>query len=124
MNSTIVGTSNPAQAAYDHLKEDFQGQSPVVCVGSAGMRPIAAPPGGWGAYYQLEILMFVAREDEEVSEDALDDVAEAVFGMFEDNKAVTEWRAVEFETMSNILPVVVGGDPYWMETLPVVVVSR
>jgi len=124
----LVGVGLPATATYDHFKEDFDGQSPVVCVGAGGFRVEQMSFGdhtenNYGGEYRLEILIFVAREDEEVAEDALDDVIEEVFSILAANKQATYWAELDFSADSTITPVTVGGDPYWMEILPVTVRS-
>jgi len=121
LSTALTGAGNPAQVVYDHLKEDFSGQSPVVCVASAGTLPVEQSHTQWHAAYDMEIIIFVVREDEETAEDALDDVAETLFTTLEANKSGDYWRALDFGTPSQIQPAVVGGEPYWMEPLTVTV---
>jgi hypothetical protein len=123
LNTALTGDGNPVQAVYDHLKEDFQGQSPVVVVASAGTRPLPQSHTHWRAEYNLEIIIFAVRENEEVAEDALDDVAEALFAALETNRTTDYWRDLTFGTPSDVLPATVGGEPYWMEPLTVTVHS-
>ena len=124
----LVGVGLPAQATYDHFKETFDGQSPVVCVGAGNFRVEQLSFGdhtenNYGGEYRLEILSFVAREDEEVAEDALDNVIEEVFSVLAANRKATRWAELDFSVSSTITAVTVGGDPYWMEILPVTVRS-
>ena len=126
LTNNIVG-ANKAQAVYDHLKEDFEGASPVVCVASAGFKPKQLHFGddidaNWGGEYSFNILTFVAREDEEVSEDALDNVIEAIFDVLANNREATNWKDIEFGE-SGIDTYPVGGDPYWVEMFPITVYS-
>jgi hypothetical protein len=128
LSASVAGTDNPAQVVYDHLKEDFGGRSPVVCVGSSSVRVEQLSFGddteeNYGGEYGLEIMVFAAREDEEVAEDALDDVMEAVFKVLAANKDSNKWDDIGFSQASSIVPADVGGEPYWMEVLPITVIS-
>jgi hypothetical protein len=129
LNTDVAGTGNPAQVVYDHLKEDVAGQSPVVCVASQGFLPHQLSFGDdhnddWAGEYRFMIFIFVAREDEEVAEDALDDTIEAVFQVLAENRSYsTYWKKIEFGAPSEVTTIAMGGDPYWMEVLPITVGS-
>jgi len=120
LSAEMTGTGNPVQAVYDYLKGTFNGQSPVVVVGSAGMESEPMTFRGSQVTYCFVILTFVTREGEEVAEDALDEVAQALYQVVEENRKTTEWQFWGYDGRSRIEPASVGGDPYWMEMTPVV----
>jgi len=119
LNAGLVGTGLPVQAVYDYMKGTFDGQSPIVVVGSAGVEGEALTFQGSKATYFYEVLSFVAREGEEVAEDALDQVAQKLYQVIEANRKTGNWQWIGFAGRSKVVPAAVGGDPYWMEVLPV-----
>ena len=117
----MTGAGNPVQAVYDYLKGTFDGQSPVVVVGSAGVEGAPMTFQGSRPTYYLTVLAFVTREGEEVAEDALDEVAQKLYQVMEGNRRTGDWQFWGYDGRSRIEPASVGGDPYWMEMTPVVV---
>ncbi len=122
LSTEMAGAGNPVQAVYDYLKGTFDGQSPVVVVGSAGIEGAPMTFQGSRATYYFSILTFVTREGEETAEDALDEVAQKLFEVMAANRRKTgDWQFWGYDGRSRIEPASVGGDPYWMEMTPVMV---
>ena len=125
LSTALTGAGNPAQALYDYMKSTFDGQSPVIAVGSSGLgvNDVQEFGGNWFPVYYYEILTFVAREsDEEAAEDELDTVAQELYETLETNQYnAGYWEALTYMGRSDVVPTNVGGDPYWMETTTVAI---
>ena len=119
LGSEMTGAGNPVQAVYDYLKSTFDGQSPVVCVGSEGVEAVPMTFQGSRPSYFFSILTFVTRAGEEVAEDALDEVAQALYEVVEANRKTDDWKFIAYDGRSRVEAATVGGDPYWMEVTPV-----
>lgn len=134
LETNVAGTGNVAQAVYSSDRRDFAGQSPVVCVISAGRvrTPFGMTKSKWYNRVPIGVLLYVARSDGEAgytaenAEDALDDLERAVAAVVMDNRNhVGYWNNLEFgEEASVIAPVVVGGQRYFLEILTVWVVAH
>lgn len=131
LEAQLSGSGKPAQAVYRYLKGNFKGQSPVICLASRGSIRTGQ---GWsgGKYYNrfgLDILIFVADADpnnswtEEMVDDAVDDLEQAVANVIAENRITNEWALIEHEpdTISDIKPAIVAGQPYVLERIPVFV---
>lgn len=120
LSSALVGSGKPAQAVYDYLKSSFDGQSPVVIVSSSGFDGQVQTTTNWFATYDYEILVFVAREDTQLADDYLDETTQDVYETLRDNQQLAGyWNKLEWLDSTTIVPASVGGDPYWMEPIPV-----
>lgn len=122
----MVGAGNTCQAAYDYMKTTFDGQSPVIVIGSSGTLPTGMTFEGWKLSYYYDIIALIARESEaeyteEDADDALDDVAQELMETLQANRKTADWQCLEFDGPSVPAPASVGGDPYWMEITPVLV---
>lgn len=126
LSTALVGTGLPAQAVYGYQKSDFEGQSPVVVVLSAGTRRQRFGVGTqkYRSWFAYEVLVFVADADEAVSwtdadvEDRLDLIEKEIADVVADNRSTTNWDDLKHdEGFGQILPAVVGGKPYKMEII-------
>lgn len=121
----LVGPGSPAQAAYDYLVTDFAGQSPVVALASAGSEYPRASVRDATALHYLDVYLFVLRGEpgnaaytEADADDALDSLAEAVFGLTETNNDAALWDEISYDGRSQIEPITdLGGNQYWMERI-------
>lgn len=118
LSPLLVGAGKPAQAFYDHTESTFDGRSPVVCLASAGTTPQPLTVQGTRYSHRINILVFVARDDAN-ADDTLDDCFEAIADAIEGNRKTANWKDLQFDGDSTIVDVVWGGDPYWVETIPV-----
>lgn len=123
LTTALTGVGNPVQAVFDYFKSTFGGKSPVVVIGSSSILGEELTFTSWRATYGFDIVTFVAREDEEVAEDALDDVAQALYETLETNRGGGDanWQSLAYEAPSGVTPATIGGDPYWMEVTPVII---
>jgi hypothetical protein len=129
LTSEMVGTGKPLQAFYRYLIEDFEGESPVGCIGSSSI--LGVPNTFGGTLYPefgYNILIFTTRTDagsgdEEASEDQADDIAMALFNVISANrKKKGDWECLDYvEPGSQIVPWTSPGTggKYWLEILPV-----
>lgn len=129
LESELTGQGKPAQAVYRSYPPDFDGQSPVVIVGSSGSQ---RKPAGIGsdrdrgkAYF--DILLFVAAADPkngwtaDMVEDALDDLECAVAGVISRNSRSEAWTNLTYADQPTEPSLArVGGAPYWMERIRLV----
>ena len=120
--AALVGTGLPAQAFTDHLpiSSEFDGRSPYVCLASAGSVQERGTLAGKFYVHYINILVFVARADT-AAEDALDNCYAAIADALEANKSTSNWDNLGQTERSTIdaTPDGWGGQPYWVETIPV-----
>lgn len=131
MEGDLVGTNQPAQAFAYHHKTDFEGQSPVITISSAGSDEPPFTPLGSTQVYFYEINTLVMRPNitesatysESDVEDSLDDLYEAVRVWISQNREDTvngEWKYISIDARSNIIPIVDdGGRGYFIENIPI-----
>lgn len=106
------------EIVYDYLKTDFQGQSPVITIGSEGAHPEAQDFTQNMAIYTISVNIFVTRVEEEAAEDQLDAVMQEVFTFCENYRTLDGWwDDLTWPELSQIAPANIGGEAYWMESL-------
>ena len=120
MSPLVAGTGKPAQAFYDHLESDFDGASPTICLASEGSTPVPFSIKGWRYQHRLRVLVFVTRDDPN-ADDTLDDCYEAIADVIEGNRRTANWTDLQFNGPSQIDAASWGGDPYWIEAIPIIV---
>ena len=124
METALVGSGKPAQAFEDHLprSSEFDGRSPFICLASAGSDVDRQKSTLLGKFYihYINILVFVARADT-AAEDALDNCYATIADTLEANKSTSNWDGLQQIERSTIdaTPEGWGGQPYWVETIPV-----
>ena len=125
LSAALVGVGKPAQAFTDHLPKssEFDGRSPFVCLASAGsdIDRQGSTLLGKFYYHYINILVFVARTDT-AAEDALDNCYMTIAETLEANASTSNWDSLR-QTERSIIdatPEGWGGQPYWIETIPVV----
>lgn len=128
LSAALVGVGLPAQAVYGYQKSDFEGQSPVVVVLSAGTRRQRFGMGTekYRSWFGYEILNFVADADAAAGwtdadvEDRLDLLEKEIADVIADNRVTANWDDLKHdEGASQIVPALVGGKPYKLEILRV-----
>ncbi len=125
LDTALTGEGNPAQDVYDYLKSDFNHQSPIVTVGSEGLEAFEQDFEHWHPVYKYSINVYVTRNTatdytEEDVEDTLDDVTQAIYETLETNRVLAGWWGdLAWLEPSAVVPVTVGGDPYWWESVVV-----
>lgn len=136
LDTELTGASDPVEAVYNHKVGDFNQQSPVLVVASAGSER-NRPRGGRGTArfetsFFLTIFSFVAYAiegedwDEQDAEDRLDLVEAGVANVLMDNRSQAQngsapWDSIEFEGRTDATQdVTVGGLAYRREVIDVV----
>lgn len=114
-----------AQVVYDYQKSDFDQQSPVVRVFSAGSnRPSMTARGNRSRFtFSIELWVLYANSgswNEADAEDALDDLEQELVQWVSDNQVGDLWTALKFERPSLLGNVIVGGAPYLVEDITLV----
>lgn len=125
----LVGTGLPVSAVFSYDVRDFKGQSPVVSVRSSGIRrqPFGQASTKYRNWIPLAVMLFVKDETTgwtaEQAADAMDDCEAAIVQSIMDHrKEVGYWNNMTLEnSYSNIYNVTVGGDPYLLEIMTVLV---
>jgi hypothetical protein len=122
LDTALTGDGNPAQDVFDYLNPDFAPRSPIVCIGSTSVQAFEQNFTSWYVQYGYEIVIFVAREDEQVSEDALDDTMQGVYETLQTNRVLSGWwENLEWGEASETMAIELSGHPYWVETISVIV---
>ena len=117
-----------AQAVFHFQKSDFGKASPVVYITSSGSRRKKLTRSGYQSQFKLNIHLWVLQVSkdgtwtEEQAEDALDqlekELAEACLSV----QGSSLISFIEYEGQSNADGIVIiGGEPYLHEIVPVVV---
>jgi hypothetical protein len=127
LNTALVGVGLPAQAAYGYPAADFQGQSPVVIVSSAGSeRDQQTMATRRKSLFHLNIIAFVLYADpasswtEANAEDTLDEVEKIVDETLAVNLAnPPTWADIGYDGRTTTGNATIGGEQYRYEIIPV-----
>lgn len=122
LSAVLVGTGKPATSFYDHLahENEFNGQSPVVCLASSGTAPTNATLQGKTYTHRLMVLVFVTREDTN-ADDTLDQCYTVIADYIEGHRKTTDWADLDFDGPSQVNEWEWGGGIYWVEAVPITV---
>ena len=125
LQNNLVGTGKLVQATYAYQVGDFGGKSPVVVVSSGGALRQRLTFQGTTPIFWLNVHVFVlyALQDkswtEDMAEDALDDIENALASLNDANQKGTYWDTVTQEERSRTDSVVIGGLEYRTEVFPI-----
>lgn len=131
LSTALTGENKAYQVVYGYAIGDFSGQSPVLVVASTGSdrpRMFARQQRATTtklAHMFFNLLTFVSREyssgtwTEQDAEDRLDLCEKELADAIDANQAGTNYDSIDYVGRSTIEPVVVGGEPYWMEAVEV-----
>jgi hypothetical protein len=128
LESALTGSGNPLQAFYGYLVGDFQGQSPVGMLTSAGSeRRVESQYSttdvvGNGFNFDLHILALYADPGTTWSEDDMEDVVDdaefkVAVAISDANEQNPTWH-VSYRGDSVITYITISGDRYRVETIP------
>ena len=117
MGPVVAGTGKPAQKFFDHTESDFGSASPVICLSSRATTPLNLTVAESRFEHRYLAYVWVTRDDP-VADDTLDDCYQAVADFVEANKSGSSWKVLDFDGPSTIFEDVWGGDPYWVEQIP------
>ena len=123
LETALVGTGLPAQAVYNYRPADFNGQSPVVVVSSAGSeRPRFTAAGGrTSVFLQVDTFTLYSDEgtwNEDDAEDRFDLLEKTIAETLHANQDTTNWDAVDYTSRSERIDVEIGGLEYVREMIP------
>lgn len=123
--SILGGQVSAAQVVYNHQPGDFGGQSPAICIGSAGSeRPRMTMRGNQATFY-LDLDVFVLTAEaasssytQADSEDALDDVEAQIAQVVATFQETNIWNTLDYSGRSETDFVIVDGKEYKRERIP------
>lgn len=136
VRADLVERAGLLQAVYDHMRGDFDNQSPVVVVTASGTERTPFTLVGSRPTFLLHLFVFVlyaalnadggllvdaageAVWDEADSESALDDIEEAIRALVDGNQRGAEWKAVGYAGPSTADIIAIGGANYRREIIP------
>lgn len=119
--------SDLVEAVYNYQTGDFEGQSPVVVVTSAGSQRTRLTMRGGQARFKFYIYVFVLYSDqvgwtEADAEDRLDAIEKLIYETIEANQTTETWGAIDYEEEgSDCDSVAIGGVDYRREIIPIAV---
>jgi hypothetical protein len=114
-----------AQAVYAYQKARLNGQTPVICVTSAGSSRERMTMRGGRLSALLDIHVFVLYSDgaswtEAQAEDRLDDIEQQIAAAVEKYARSTSWASLAYAERSDArTPVTLEGITYLHEVIPV-----
>jgi hypothetical protein len=114
-----------AQVIYDHQPGDFGGQSPAICVGSAGSERTRMSFRGSRLTCYLDVDVFVLTADgtsvytQADAENALDDVEAQLAACLDDVQQAAGWEAIDYAGRSQTDFLIVDGKEYKRERIPI-----
>jgi hypothetical protein len=124
----LRGEITLAQAVYRYQKANLKGQTPVLCVTSAGSRREPLTMQGSTAGFRYDIHVFTLYKDasgawtEEQAEDMLDDIEQQVAATCDKYRKSTAWARLVYADPSDArTPVTLGGVTYLHEIIPVAI---
>lgn len=123
--AVLTNEVDAAQVVYAYQPGDFGGQSPAVCVGSAGSeRPRMTLRGARATFYlDLDIFVLTAEAASSTytqadSENALDDVEQQIAAVVASFQETGSWNTLDYAGRSQTDFVIVDGREYKRERIP------
>lgn len=129
LSTALTGGSNSCQAVFGYKVSEFDKQSPVVVVVSAGSLRNLSGMGTlkFDTLFRFALQVYVADAIAEDSwtdqnvDDRIDLIEKDIADVISDNRSATEWAYLDFEDeFSQIGEIDVSGEPYMMEQIMVV----
>lgn len=129
LSTELTGAGKPAQAVYDYKVGDFEGQSPVVLVTSAGSgRKHASYTTAYQNEFNLLVQVWVLYADpgagwsEADAEDCIDLLEKSIAEVLAGHKSYAGppgWFSIDYNGPSQIIEGNLGGSDYLIELIPV-----
>lgn len=125
LTTDLVGAGKPCQAIYGYQVGDFQGQSPVVVVSSAGSeREQRTVSVRQRTRFYLNIYTFVLYSDENTwgeddAEDRMDLIEKTIADTIANNRSADNWAELHLSGRTRLDSVLIGND-YRREVMEVV----
>ncbi len=125
LTTALVGTGKPAQAVYGYLKADLGKQSPVVCVASGGTgqekRAVTSRQKN-NFYFNIYTFTLYAKDatyGEDDVEDIVDLLEMTIRSTIAANLSNQYWSFIEYDGRSTTDSVIISGEEYRREIIPV-----
>lgn len=126
LSAALVGAGKPAQAVYGYPVSDFQQQSPVVVLRSAGSeRTMETMSTRRKSLLYLDLMAFTLYADaasnwtEADAEDQLDSIEQIVDETVAANLVNgTTWADIGYDSKTTTGNVTIGGEQYRYEVIP------
>lgn len=128
LTAELVGAGLPVETVYDHQVADFDKQSPVIVVTSAGSEELNEAQVV--SYIDIHVFVAYSAADEEgnilwteaESEDAIDLISQMVISVlvpYRDRRTETdpEWEQFEPDGRTDVDPVLIGAINYRHEVI-------
>lgn len=126
LSGALSGSGGAAQVVYDHLPGDFDGQSPVVAVGSRGSTRERLTFRGGQTTFLFDVFVFVLAADaaagwtEADAEDAIDTIELAIAEALGGNQTpAVGWTAADYAGETEVDYLTIGGAEYRRERIPI-----
>lgn len=123
LTAALVGDGLLAEEVLEYKSDDFDGESPVVVVGSRGSdRDKMTEASVVNTDILLYIYTFVLYADDDawtaaLSEDRLDAIEAVITNVLVDNfNDEGNWISIGFDQQSQVEPIVIGDEMYQRET--------
>ena len=128
LSTALVGAGKSAQAFYGYPVADFQQQSPVVVLCSAGSeRLMGTMATRRQSVLHFDIISFTLYADaasnwsEADAEDKLDAIESVVDDTIQANLVTDDWADIGYDGKSSTGNVTIGGEQYRYEVIPITV---
>jgi hypothetical protein len=126
LSAALVGTGKPAQAFYGHMVGDFDQQSPVVVLTSGGteqeQRAVTSRQKNI-FYFVIFTFTLYAQSGSAYGEDDVEDMVDllekTIRETLADNRSTSDWALIEYDGRSTVDTVMVAGEEYRREPIPV-----
>ncbi len=127
LTTALVGTGKPAQAIYGYLVGDFDSQSPVVIVASDSTEEdqrTTSTRKENNFYFNIHTFTVFAQKNdsnwtEAHVEDRLDLLEKTIRETIADNRSTVNWSFIEIDGRTTVDNVLVAGEEYRHEIIPV-----
>lgn len=127
LSAALVGTGKPAQAFYGYMVGDFGSKSPVVVLTSSGTESEqrAVTSRAKNSFYFIIFTFTLYAQagttyGEDDSEDLVDLLEKTIRETIDDsNRSNSSWAFIEYDGRSTVDTVMVAGEEYRREAIPV-----
>lgn len=126
LSAALVGTGKPAQAFYGYMVGDFGSKSPVVALTSSGteQEQRAVTSRQKNSFYFTIFTFTVYAQDgttygEDDVEDLVDLLEKTIRETLANNRSTANWALIEYDGRSVVESVMVAGEEYRREAIPV-----
>ncbi len=123
LNAALVENQDLVSLVSGHQLADAGGRSPFVVATLAGSerKPLTFRGGRLTIYLNILVFVLYASADgiwtAENSEDALDEIEEAIAGVVDNNQVSAYWGAITYDGRTSPDMVTIAGEAFRVETI-------